>query len=57
MLFTYVNPVVALILGVLVLGETATPGMLLGLPLILGGAILAMRGGGAEGGRGRKIGP
>lgn len=43
MLFTYVNPVVALILGVLVLGEAVTPGMLIGLPLILGGAILAAR--------------
>ncbi len=46
LLFTYVNPVVALILGVLVLGEAVTPGMLIGMPLILGGAILVMRGGG-----------
>ncbi|MCB1274525.1 MAG: DMT family transporter [Leucobacter sp.] len=43
MLFTYINPVVAVALGVLVLGEVVTPGMLIGLPLILGGAVLAAR--------------
>jgi drug/metabolite transporter (DMT)-like permease len=40
---TYVNPAVAVALGVLVLGEDATPGMLAGFPLILAGSILAAR--------------
>jgi drug/metabolite transporter (DMT)-like permease len=40
---TYVNPAVAVALGVLVLGEDVTLGMLVGFPLILAGSILAAR--------------
>jgi drug/metabolite transporter (DMT)-like permease len=40
---TYVNPAVAVALGVLVLGEDVTAGMLVGFPLILAGSILAAR--------------
>jgi drug/metabolite transporter (DMT)-like permease len=40
---TYVNPAVAIALGVLVLGEELTPGMLVGFPLILAGSILGAR--------------
>jgi len=40
---TYVNPAVAAILGVLVLGEHLTVGMLLGFALVLGGSVLATR--------------
>jgi len=40
---TYVNPAVAVALGVLVLGEDVTRGMLIGFPLILAGSILAAR--------------
>jgi drug/metabolite transporter (DMT)-like permease len=40
---TYVNPVVALALGVLVLGEQVTVGMAVGFPLILIGSIFATR--------------
>jgi drug/metabolite transporter (DMT)-like permease len=40
---TYVNPAVAVALGVLVLGEDVTLGMLAGFPLILAGSILATR--------------
>jgi drug/metabolite transporter (DMT)-like permease len=40
---TYVNPAVAVILGVLVLGEDVTLGMLVGFPLILAGSIVAAR--------------
>lgn len=38
-----VNPVVAVLLGILVLAEPLTTGMLLGIPLILVGCILATR--------------
>ena len=38
---TYVNPLVAVLLGVVFLGESFTPGMAVGLPLILGGSVLA----------------
>jgi drug/metabolite transporter (DMT)-like permease len=41
---TYVNPVVAVILGILVLGESLGPGAVLGLALILGGSWLATGG-------------
>jgi drug/metabolite transporter (DMT)-like permease len=44
-LFTYVNPVVAIILGVIVLGEAITPGLLLGFPLVILGCWLAATGG------------
>ncbi|MEO6500767.1 MAG: DMT family transporter [Jatrophihabitantaceae bacterium] len=40
---TYLNPAVALALGVLVLNEEITLGMLVGFPLILAGSILAAR--------------
>jgi drug/metabolite transporter (DMT)-like permease len=42
---TYVNPVVAITLGVLLLGEDVTVGMAVGFPLILVGSVLAARGG------------
>ncbi|MCX6511858.1 MAG: DMT family transporter, partial [Actinobacteria bacterium] len=41
MMVTYLNPLVAVILGVSILGEQLTLGMLLGFPLIVLGAILA----------------
>jgi drug/metabolite transporter (DMT)-like permease len=40
---TYVNPAVAVLLGVMVLGESITLGMIVGFPLILVGSILAAR--------------
>jgi drug/metabolite transporter (DMT)-like permease len=40
---TYVNPVVAAVLGVLILNETLTPAMLIGFALALTGSILATR--------------
>lgn len=40
---TYVNPAVAIALGVLVLGESITAGMVVGFPLILAGSVLAAR--------------
>jgi drug/metabolite transporter (DMT)-like permease len=40
---TYVNPAVAVTLGVAVLGEPITTGMLVGFPLILAGSILGAR--------------
>lgn len=42
---TYVNPAAAVVLGVLVLGEPVTVGMLVGFPLVLLGSYLATRGG------------
>lgn len=42
-IITYVNPAVAVLLGVLVLGENITTGMLIGFPLILAGSVLAAR--------------
>lgn len=44
-LFTYVNPVVAIILGAIVLSEPLTPGLLLGFPLIIIGCWFAGTGG------------
>lgn len=44
-LFTYVNPVVAIALGAIVLGEEVTPGLLIGFPLVLLGCWLAATGG------------
>ena len=38
---TYVNPAVAILLGVLILGEPITPGIVVGFPLILLGSWLA----------------
>lgn len=40
---TYVNPAVAVLLGVLLLGEKLTLGIVLGFPLILVGSVLAAR--------------
>jgi drug/metabolite transporter (DMT)-like permease len=40
---TYVNPAVAVLLGVLALGEPLTPGLLVGFPLVLVGSYLATR--------------
>lgn len=40
-MFTYLNPVVALTLGVVVLGETLTAGLVLGFPVVLVGCWLA----------------
>jgi drug/metabolite transporter (DMT)-like permease len=40
---TYVNPAVAVLLGVTALGETFTRGMAVGFPLILIGSVLAAR--------------
>jgi drug/metabolite transporter (DMT)-like permease len=42
---TYVNPAVAVLLGVVVLGEPITAGMIVGFPLVLLGSYLATRGG------------
>jgi drug/metabolite transporter (DMT)-like permease len=44
-LFTYVNPVVALGLGAVILGEPITAGLLIGFPLVLIGCWLAATGG------------
>jgi drug/metabolite transporter (DMT)-like permease len=38
---TYVNPAVAVALGVAVLGEHLTTGMIVGFPLVLIGSVLA----------------
>ncbi len=40
---TYVNPAVAVVLGVLVLREPLTPGIMIGFPLVLAGSFLATR--------------
>jgi drug/metabolite transporter (DMT)-like permease len=45
---TYVNPAVAVALGVTVLGEQLTPAMGVAFILILGGSILATRPGASE---------
>ncbi|MET0673268.1 MAG: DMT family transporter [Microbacterium pygmaeum] len=44
-LFTYVNPVVAILLGALILGEQITVGLLIGFPLVIFGCWLAATGG------------
>jgi drug/metabolite transporter (DMT)-like permease len=44
-LFTYVNPVVAIVLGLIVLGEPLTLGLLFGFPLVILGCWLAATGG------------
>ncbi|MGZ6793019.1 MAG: EamA family transporter, partial [Mycobacteriales bacterium] len=43
LVITFVNPAVALVLGVLLLGEPVTAGLLLGFPLVLLGCVLATR--------------
>jgi drug/metabolite transporter (DMT)-like permease len=40
---TYVNPAVAVLLGVVLLDEKFTVGMAVGFPLILAGSVLAAR--------------
>jgi len=40
---TFVNPAVALILGVVVLSEPVTTGMIIGFPIVLIGSWLATR--------------
>jgi drug/metabolite transporter (DMT)-like permease len=44
-LFTYVNPVVAIVLGTIILSEPLTPGLLIGFPLVIAGCWLAATGG------------
>lgn len=44
-LFTYLNPIVAIVLGALVLAEPLTPGLLLGFPLVIAGCWFAATGG------------
>lgn len=44
-LFTYVNPVVAILLGTVILAEPLTPGLLIGFPLVIVGCWLAATGG------------
>jgi len=48
---TYVNPAVAVALGVAVLGEPLTPAILASFALILAGSVLATRSGPGSGGR------
>ena len=43
LVITFVNPAVAVLLGVLLLGEDFTLGIALGLPLVLAGCVLATR--------------
>jgi drug/metabolite transporter (DMT)-like permease len=43
LVITFVNPAVAVVLGVLLLGESFTLGIALGLPLVLIGCVLATR--------------
>jgi drug/metabolite transporter (DMT)-like permease len=50
-LFTYVNPVVAIILGVLILGEQITLGLIIGFPLVILGCWLAATGGTVRNGK------
>lgn len=45
---TYVNPAVAVVLGIAFLGERLTPAMLLGFPCIIIGSILATRSSGPD---------
>ncbi len=42
-LITYINPAVAILLGVIFLGEQLTLGILIGFPLVLGGSWLASK--------------
>ncbi|MFT4282040.1 DMT family transporter [Microbacterium sp.] len=44
-LFTYVNPIVAILLGVVLLGEPLSAGLVLGFPLVIFGCWLAATGG------------
>jgi drug/metabolite transporter (DMT)-like permease len=40
---TYINPAVAIILGVLILSEPITTGIMIGFPLVLIGSVMATR--------------
>jgi drug/metabolite transporter (DMT)-like permease len=40
---TYINPAVAIILGIMILGEDITYGIILGFPLVLIGSVMATR--------------
>jgi drug/metabolite transporter (DMT)-like permease len=40
---TYINPAVAIILGVIVLSEPITTGIIIGFPLVLIGSVMATR--------------
>jgi drug/metabolite transporter (DMT)-like permease len=40
---TYINPAVAVILGVIFIGENITTGLIVGFPLVLLGSYLATR--------------
>lgn len=51
-LFTYVNPIVAITLGAIVLAEPVGPGLLIGAPIVLVGCFLAATGGRLRGGAG-----
>jgi drug/metabolite transporter (DMT)-like permease len=42
-LVTYINTAVAVVLGVVLLGEPVTLGLILGFPLVLGGSWLASK--------------
>ncbi len=42
-LITYINPAVAILLGIIFLGEKPTLGLLIGFPLVLGGSWLASK--------------
>ncbi len=44
-LFTYVNPIVAIVLGAALLAEPVTPGLLIGFPIVLIGCWFAATGG------------
>lgn len=44
-LFTYVNPIVAIVLGAVVVAEPITPGLLVGMPIVLVGCWFAATGG------------
>jgi drug/metabolite transporter (DMT)-like permease len=43
LVITFVNPAVAVLLGLLLLGEPFTLGLAVGLPLVLAGCVLATR--------------
>jgi drug/metabolite transporter (DMT)-like permease len=53
LVITFVNPAVAVLLGVVLLGEPFTLGLAVGLPLVLLGCVLATRRSGPRAGRHR----
>ena len=40
---TYINPAVAIILGIIILSEPITTGIIIGFPLVLIGSVMATR--------------